>query len=111
MDTPAAPAAQPKPAPLHRSQPELIYKTRVADNDDSPGSGTARKTRVETRVADDDRDVELSAAASAFAKSKTATSDPWWKWVEKHCEYRQSVTTDAVGQVLGEFRAKASRAL
>jgi hypothetical protein len=92
----------------------LVFKTRdnarVADDDDSPGSSVARKTRVETRVADDDHDAydaDSAAAASAFATSETATTDPWWKWVERHCEYRIKVLCDAVGEVLGEFRAQA----
>jgi hypothetical protein len=86
----------------------LVYKTRVAnDDDDSAGSRVVRKTRVETRVTDDDDDADLSAAASAYATSKTTAADPWWRWVERYCEYRASHLTEVLGQCFGEFRAQA----
>jgi hypothetical protein len=105
-----APAAQRKPVASRTSGPGLVYKTRVANDDDEhAGSKVVRKRSVETRVADDDGDADLSAAASAYATAKTPAGNPypWWTWVEKHCEYHRRAMCEAVGQALGEFRAQA----
>jgi hypothetical protein len=80
--------ALPKPAAA-RTVPELVYKTHV-----------------ETRANGND-DRVVTAVTSAAATAETAASDPWWVWVEKHCEYRASVLLEATGEVLGEFRAQA----
>jgi chromosome segregation ATPase len=91
--------------PSHTSTSSgIIYKTRLADNDDGPRRKSAAAHKTEARIADA---ADLSASASAFATSKTAAGDPWTRWVERHCEYRESVMLDAIGTTLGEFRAQA----
>src|SRR2546429_3941444 len=95
----------PETAPMSS---EIIYKTRIRrDDDDSRGREVAHETHAATRVADDDDDTDLSASASAYATSKGAADDPWWKWVVRHCDYRQSVMNEAIGGALSEIRAQA----
>jgi hypothetical protein len=99
-----APAAQREAISPHTSGSELVYKTRVT-NDERPRPRAVPKPDVHETY--DDDDAVLSASASAYATSKTAAGEPWRTWVEKYCEYRHSVMRDAIGQVLGEFRAQA----
>ena len=40
-------------------------------------------------------------------RPKPLRENPWRTWVEKYYEYRHSVMRDAIGQLLGEFRAQA----
>jgi hypothetical protein len=99
-----APSAQGEAIASRRSEPELVYKTRITDDGERPRPKADDTTDV--RKTDDD-DAVLSAAASAYAASKTAPDDPWRTWVEKYCEYRHIALRDALGQVLGELRAQA----
>jgi hypothetical protein len=75
-------------------QSEVVYK-------DGPGLSVADNGDA------DNGDAAASASASALATSGTAVGEPWWEWVERHVEYRQSVMHEVVGQVLGEFQAQA----
>jgi hypothetical protein len=99
-----APPDQGKAMASRRSEPELVYKTRITNDDERPRPKADDTTDV--RKTDDD-DAVLSAAAAAYATSNTAPGETWRTWVEKYCEYRHSVVRDALGQVLGEFRAQA----
>ena len=101
---PAA-AAEDKPAAVH-ARDGLVFKTR----DEALVIDAKPKVvrRKDNSVSDDDGLDALSANASAYASSQTLTTDPWWKWVEQHCDYRINVTEEAIGQVIGEFQVEAS---
>jgi hypothetical protein len=60
------------------SHPEIVFKTREDAAVDVPAVGAAS-------------DAEL----------------PWWQWVQEHCDYREKVAAEAIGEALGEFCAQA----
>jgi hypothetical protein len=73
------PAAQRKAAVSHRSGSGLVYKTRVADDDDGSPAGPALPAR----------------RASAQSESEMT----WWDWVDARIDHQLEAMTEAVGQV------------
>jgi hypothetical protein len=98
----AAPAAQREAIASRRSEPELVYKTRVTNDDERPRPRPAH----EARANDDSSSVER-APCSRNVTAKDASKMPWTDWVDARLDYERSVMTDALGEVLGEFRAQA----
>ena len=98
----AAPAAQREAIASRRSEPELVYKTRVTNDDERP------RPRVthEARANDDSSSVER-APCPHNVTAKDACKMPWTDWVNAFFYYERSVMTEALGEVLGEFRAQA----
>jgi hypothetical protein len=80
-----APAGQRKPAPTHTSQPGIIYKTRVRDDDDGPGP----------------RIVHSTPRTRAVAAKSAPSEMVWWRWVDARIEDGLSAYSKDVGRAIG----------
>jgi hypothetical protein len=74
----------------------IVYKTRVAKDDDGPGSRTAH----EVRANDDSASVERTPC-SRNVTAKDASKMPWTDWVDAYVEDRLDAYSRDVGQVIG----------
>ncbi len=82
----------------------LVYRRR--DN----SLVAAANPKVARTEADDGNP---SANVSVYAASETTEEQPWWRWVQRHCDDRMDVMSEAVAQALGwtraEIRAESER--
>ena len=87
----------------------VIFKTRdealVIDAEPKPVRTDARRRR---RRQQDDSVTEIPSAGLPVEASSALTTDdqPWWQWVERHCDYRAEFTHQVIAQVIGEFQAE-----
>jgi hypothetical protein len=99
-----APAAQRRAIASRRSEPELVYKTRVTNDDERPRPRVAHEARANDGSSSSS--VER-APCPRKVNAKDASKMPWTDWVDARLDYERSVMTEALGGVLGEFRAQA----
>ena len=97
----SAPAARREAIASRRSEPELVYKTRVTNDDERPRPRAAHEAC--TNDDSSSRSVGLRPL-NVTAKERPRSLDGLGRC---RLEYARSVMSDALGEVLGEFRVQA----
>ena len=102
--------AKAAPADPDAGDNPVIFKVRdealVIDAKPKPVRTDDRRRR---RRQQDDSVTEIPSAGLPVEASSTLTTDdePWWRWVEQHCDYRAEVTHAVVAQVVADVQADA----
>jgi hypothetical protein len=71
---------------------------------DHAGAGLVYKRRDDALVAA--ANPKVARTEDPVSADDNAVSEPWWRWVEKHCDYRMDVMSEAVAEALGWTRAE-----